>query len=87
MTQIKSTTYPTIADKVQLFKDNGIDVYEYDTFDGDKPNQVIDIANDDDIDAAIEIAKKHGIVIYAVRRTWEYDVEQLAQSPYYEMAF
>ena len=66
------TPYPTIAEKVALFKENGIAVLSHFEKAGNEVSQLIHFGNIDTAEAAAKVAKEHGIKIHELCVLWKY---------------
>lgn len=81
--------YPTIADKVQLFRENGIDAT--DRFRGkedDCPVQVMRFPGDRSIaDLAVAVVKSNSLEIIALNLAQNYDGDHPIGEPYWLMYF
>ena len=83
MTTTKPTTHTTITDKVQLFRENGIDASDY--FDGREDDAKFHIirfeGNRSVADRVVEIAIQHGLDFIEVAHVWSYSEQQLQGPP------
>ena len=79
--------YPRTTDKVQLFRENGVDTTDYHYGNEDIDQAIRFIGGRDTADIAVDVALRYGLPIIELAHFQDYDGKQTVGSTYWILQF